>query len=356
MGAEAALRHRSRVLRRVLARRAADLPLRRRRRHPCHHGASPRRPRSGERIRGARVAAPGQLGRPHNLTVDPSGNIFVGEAARPRGEGSAHRRDGAHGVSGAEVQAGRHALMLGLTRLLRGLGFGTAAAFLALLIGLGGFVRTAEMKLYDWRVRSTTASREASTGPGVVLVNIDDDSMRRMEPLVGRWPWPRLVHASLIDYLAAGGAKAVCTTCCSPRPIARSSWSAKRNGRARSRTRRWSRRLLAPVMSIHVAEAASAELLDPTQRGWRGARRRPGAESAVHGGPLRRAPAAGHATVPGAGPRVPRHRPLARGLRRGRPASAGGAVRASRTAPRESGVGSRAAKRNTSSRHYPWQR
>jgi len=26
---------------------------------------------------------PGQLGRPHNLTVDPSGNIFVGEAAGP---------------------------------------------------------------------------------------------------------------------------------------------------------------------------------------------------------------------------------------------------------------------------------
>ena len=25
----------------------------------------------------------GQLGRPHNLTVDPSGNIFVAEAAGP---------------------------------------------------------------------------------------------------------------------------------------------------------------------------------------------------------------------------------------------------------------------------------
>ena len=27
--------------------------------------------------------APGQLGRPHNITVDPSGNIFVAEAAGP---------------------------------------------------------------------------------------------------------------------------------------------------------------------------------------------------------------------------------------------------------------------------------
>ena len=27
--------------------------------------------------------APGQLGRPHNITVDPSGNIYVAEAAGP---------------------------------------------------------------------------------------------------------------------------------------------------------------------------------------------------------------------------------------------------------------------------------
>ncbi len=32
---------------------------------------------------GSMGRGPGQLGRPHNLTVDPSGNIFVGEAAGP---------------------------------------------------------------------------------------------------------------------------------------------------------------------------------------------------------------------------------------------------------------------------------
>jgi len=41
--------------------------------------------------------APGQLGRPHNLTVDPSGNIFVAEAAGPKVK---------HPVTGAEVDAG----------------------------------------------------------------------------------------------------------------------------------------------------------------------------------------------------------------------------------------------------------
>ena len=40
---------------------------------------------------------PGQLGRPHNLTVDPSGNIFVAEAAGPKVK---------HPTTGAEVDAG----------------------------------------------------------------------------------------------------------------------------------------------------------------------------------------------------------------------------------------------------------
>jgi DNA-binding beta-propeller fold protein YncE len=40
---------------------------------------------------------PGQMGRPHNLTVDPAGNIYVGEAAGPKVR---------HPVTGAEVDAG----------------------------------------------------------------------------------------------------------------------------------------------------------------------------------------------------------------------------------------------------------
>jgi DNA-binding beta-propeller fold protein YncE len=43
---------------------------------------------------------PGQLGRPHNLSVDPSGNIFVAEAAGPKVK---------HPTSGQEVDAGYRA-------------------------------------------------------------------------------------------------------------------------------------------------------------------------------------------------------------------------------------------------------
>ena len=232
--------------------------------------------------------------------------------------------------------------MLGLTRLLRGVGFGTAAALLALLIGLGGFVRTAEMKLYDWRVRSTTASREASSGPGAVLVTIDDDSIKRMEPLVGRWPWPRLVHATLLDYLAAGGAKAVVYDVLfaeadrSKFMVGDTEWTGEESDQALVEATARAGNV------IHVAEAASAELLDPSKAVGAELDERSCAEPAVHGGRLRGAPAAGHAAVSSAGARGPRHRPLPRRLRRGRSASEGGAVRSSRTAlggSRESGVG-----------------
>jgi adenylate cyclase len=42
-----------------------------------------------------------------------------------------------------------------------------------------------------------------------VLVSIDDGSIRRLEPQVGRWPWPRVVHSYLLDYLARGPAKVI---------------------------------------------------------------------------------------------------------------------------------------------------
>ncbi len=87
------------------------------------------------------------------------------------------------------------------------LGIGTFASVLAGAFGLIPFVQTTEFKTYDLRVAAT--ARPAAPSDAITLVAIDDDSIRRMEPLVGRWPWPRLVHATVIDYLAAGGAKVI---------------------------------------------------------------------------------------------------------------------------------------------------
>jgi len=55
---------------------------------------------------GAPGVGPGQFGRPHNLSVDPSGNIFVAEAAGPKVK---------HPSTGAEVEAGFRAQKLTFT-------------------------------------------------------------------------------------------------------------------------------------------------------------------------------------------------------------------------------------------------
>src|SRR5688572_33470321 len=82
-----------------------------------------------------------------------------------------------------------------------------AAALLAGVLGLLPIVGNIELDTYDLRVAAT--ARPAAPSEQIVLVAIDNESLRRMEPLVGRWPWPRLVHATLIDYLAAAGAKVI---------------------------------------------------------------------------------------------------------------------------------------------------
>ena len=81
------------------------------------------------------------------------------------------------------------------------------AAVLAVALGLLDFIRNIELQTYDLRVAAT--ARPAGPADSVVLIAIDDESIRRMEPLVGRWPWPRLIHATVIDYLAAAGAKVI---------------------------------------------------------------------------------------------------------------------------------------------------
>ena len=94
-----------------------------------------------------------------------------------------------------------------LNKAFSALALGVASALLALAIGRLDFVRTVELKTYDLRLRLTADPARAH--PDIVLVAIDEDSLRRLEPVVGRWPWPRLVHAELLNFLARGPAKVV---------------------------------------------------------------------------------------------------------------------------------------------------
>ena len=92
-------------------------------------------------------------------------------------------------------------------RLLAGASLGLAAAAVAFLLGLIPFVKTVELKTYDWRIRLTASPADARRD--IVIVAIDQASIRNLEPLVGRWPWPRFIHGALLDFLARAPAKAV---------------------------------------------------------------------------------------------------------------------------------------------------
>ena len=85
------------------------------------------------------------------------------------------------------------------------LGLGAAAIVLAL--GYGGLLETAELKLYDWRLRR--AADPASVNPDIVLVEIDGSTIHDLEPLYGHWPWPRVALSVVIDYLHRAPAKVV---------------------------------------------------------------------------------------------------------------------------------------------------
>jgi len=92
-------------------------------------------------------------------------------------------------------------------KLWSALAIGAVAAAIAAAAGFLPMVNMLEWKLYDQRVR--WAANPAAARQDIVLVTIDEVSVRRLEPLVGRWPWPRLVHADVIDFLAAAGAKTI---------------------------------------------------------------------------------------------------------------------------------------------------
>ena len=66
------------------------------------------------------------------------------------------------------------------------------------------FIGTLERRFYDFA--STSTSRQPSDR--IAVIAIDDQSIAN----IGRWPWPRDVHAKLIDQLAASKAKTVVHT------------------------------------------------------------------------------------------------------------------------------------------------
>jgi adenylate cyclase len=98
-------------------------------------------------------------------------------------------------------------------KLAAGLSLGAGAAALVLILDYAGWLETAELKTYDWRMRTVYRLREAAGRPlvhsDIVLVEINDASIRELAPLVGRWPWPRALMGLLVDHLHRGQPRAI---------------------------------------------------------------------------------------------------------------------------------------------------
>jgi adenylate cyclase len=100
-------------------------------------------------------------------------------------------------VAGFVIGLGAAALILGLDAL-----FNTTSG------GVGFHpLETIELKTYDWRLSLT--AKPSTARHDLALVEIDEYSLRNLQPNAGRWPWPRAVHSMLIDYLARAPARIV---------------------------------------------------------------------------------------------------------------------------------------------------
>ena len=91
-------------------------------------------------------------------------------------------------------------------------GFWTSDWFFGLVIAIvvfalsvaTSFFKVLETKAYDWGVQATTKLPSDK----VAVIAIDEQSIAN----IGRWPWPRDIHAAMIDKLTAAKAKVIGNT------------------------------------------------------------------------------------------------------------------------------------------------
>ncbi|MFG6415984.1 CHASE2 domain-containing protein [Roseateles sp. DC23W] len=82
-----------------------------------------------------------------------------------------------------------------------------AALLLWVLLSLAGAQRRIDDVLGDALLR--TAAPAPSAEPGVVIVDIDDASLRALREPLGEWPYSRDVYALMLDYLGQAGVRLV---------------------------------------------------------------------------------------------------------------------------------------------------
>src|SRR5688572_30032481 len=89
-----------------------------------------------------------------------------------------------------------HLLAGGLTMLVLAVIFGTFALF-----HMDRMVEQLELKTYDLRAQIQWGQPNKRPGPDVMILQFDDPSLNVLNDEYGVWPWPRDVHANMIDFL-----------------------------------------------------------------------------------------------------------------------------------------------------------
>ncbi len=97
--------------------------------------------------------------------------------------------------------------MKNLKKTLIALSIGALCALAALAARESYVLDRLEKVSYD--ARMVFARDRAPADSDVCVVLIDEASMKAMNPLVGRWPWPRSVMADILEYISMGNPKAV---------------------------------------------------------------------------------------------------------------------------------------------------
>lgn len=97
------------------------------------------------------------------------------------------------------------ARQLFIQKVCPGFLIGITASLFALALQAAGWLEELEWKTFDVRARLVRSSTPPPESIAIIL--IDEASLEMMNPLVGRWPWPRSIHADTIDFLASAGAR-----------------------------------------------------------------------------------------------------------------------------------------------------
>jgi len=92
-------------------------------------------------------------------------------------------------------------------KVIAGLLLGVGSALVVLLLGWTGVLDKLELQLYDWSLRQRSDPK--SVNQDIVLVEINDASIRDYSEAVGRWPWPRVLQSNLIDFLRRAPARVI---------------------------------------------------------------------------------------------------------------------------------------------------